>query len=72
MTEQKFINLLKQHIFNNHGTQAEAARHWQVSANFVSLLVTGQRLPTRQMLDDMGLEILKTTTTTIKYKKVKR
>ena len=57
MTESKFLKLLKLHIFNTHSTQAEAARHWKVSNNFVSLVVNGVRRPTERMLEDVGIKL---------------
>ena len=57
MTESKFLKLFKLHIFNTHSTQAEAAIHWKVSNNFVSLVVNGVRKPTDQMLKDVGINL---------------
>lgn len=69
MNTGEFLTSFKQHIFSKHGTQSAAATHWRVSNNFVSLVVTGQRVPNSQMLSDMGMKIVKTTT--VKYRKVK-
>lgn len=57
MTESKFLKLFKLHIFNTHGTQAAAAEHWNVSNNFVSLVVNGVRKPTDKMLKDAGIKL---------------
>lgn len=62
MTESKFLKLFKLHIFNTHGTQAEAAIHWKVSNNFVSLVVNGVRKPTDRMLEDAGIKLKVVTT----------
>ena len=69
MTKSKFLTLFKQHIFSTHGTQAAAAEHWNVSNNFVSLVVNGVRKPSEQMLKDAGVKL--TVKTITKYTRVK-
>lgn len=61
MTEQKFLKLLKQHIFNKHGTQSAAATHWGLSNAYVSLVVNGVKTPSDVILKDMGLKVKRET-----------
>lgn len=66
MTEDKFLKLLRRHIFNNYGTQRAAAKHWGLSDAAVSYMVLGHRRPAKVILDDMKFKIETVTT----YKRV--
>ncbi len=54
MKEKQFLKLFKSHITDNHDTQADAARTWGVSPQYVSMVVNGMKAPNALMLADMG------------------
>ena len=68
MTEANFLKLYKAHIFHTHGTQSKAAEFWGVSSSFISLVISGVRRPSTQMLKDVGFTVKKESTNV--YKKV--
>lgn len=47
---------LRGYIARVHKTQAVAAKHWGVSTVWVNKVINGHSAPTKEMLDDIGLE----------------
>jgi hypothetical protein len=48
--------LLRDHIKHRYESQAEAGRVWSVSTAFVNMVLNGKKLPTKPMLEELGLE----------------
>lgn len=56
MTTLDVCAALRQFIYDNYGSQAEAARKWDVSPQFINMVLSGAKMPTKVMLDAAGIE----------------
>lgn len=52
----ELVPALRDHIERKYRTQSAAARAWGLSCGFVSMVLKEERLPSKAMLDDVGLE----------------
>lgn len=50
---------MRAHVARLNITQAAAAEKWGITSQYVSLILTGKRPPTKKMLDDAGFEAIK-------------
>jgi predicted transcriptional regulator len=53
LTPQEYMRFL---VKRRHGSQTAWARHLGVSPSMVSGVLSGTRSPTKEMLDDLGME----------------
>lgn len=49
---------LRAHIARKYRTQSGAAKAWGVSCGFVCMVLKGERAPTKDILNDVGLEAI--------------
>lgn len=56
MDNEQMRSELRAHIAKKYKTQATAAEAWKVSAAFVSLVLSGEKVPNEKMLTDAGIE----------------
>ena len=69
MTEPEFICKLEGFIKKKYENNANAARAWVVSRQFVGQVLKAQARPTAAMIKDMGYS--KTERTIVDYKRIK-
>jgi hypothetical protein len=70
MTEEKFLDVFRIYIITKFNSKSAAARHWEVSHQFVGQVIAGNKNPTKRMLADIGYEREAMTVTKVRYKKV--
>lgn len=62
MTQEQMIAVIKRHIIRvfgpQRGNQAAAAKYWDMSDSYLSEILSGKKLPTQKILDDIGVEHL--------------
>lgn len=63
-TDFDILAELRAHVARKYIKQCRAASAWGLSPAFVSAVLTGRKEPTKQILDDAGIERV----TTYKYK----
>lgn len=66
MNRDKMIAILKGYIYSNYKNASEYADLKGLSRSFVSAVIVGKKNPSKTMLDDVGLEMEVTKTTTFK------
>ena len=69
MTEPEFICKLQDFIKKKYKNNANAARYWVVSPQFVGQVLKAKARPTADMIKDMGYK--KTERTIVEYKEIK-
>lgn len=62
MNKEKFLKKLKRHIFDKYGTQAAAGEALGISPPNISSMCTGRRPPSKELLQDMGMKMVKKVT----------
>jgi hypothetical protein len=72
MDRDQMVRALKSHIRNNYETQNDAAAAWGTSAAVLSRVLHHKILPTEQMLNDIGLVMVKPEVTYRKVRKEKK
>lgn len=50
---------MRAHVARLNISQAAAAAKWGISSQYVSLVLTGKRKPTKKMLEDVGFDAIK-------------
>lgn len=71
MKKDDMLAELRGHIAREYKTQTAAAKHWNVSANWVNLVLNGKKSPSPKMLEDAGLERVEPVVTYRRKKKEK-
>ena len=54
MSETDFKDVIWDYITKTYGSQARAARHWDVSDAYISAVVSGRKTPPKWLLKEMG------------------
>jgi hypothetical protein len=58
MTQEQMIAVIRRYIDKEFGTQRAAADYWDMSESYLSEILSGKKLPTQKILDDIGVEHL--------------
>ena len=67
MKEDVFLKSVRSHILKVHGKYKDAAEAWGVTKSYLSLILKGDRPPSKAMLDDLGYDRI--VETKVKYEK---
>lgn len=72
MAQTDIVAELRAHIGRHYdNNRTKAAKHWGVSLSFMDKIMTGERRPSKAMLDEMGYERVEPVVTYRRKKKEK-
>lgn len=61
MTKQKEVDIravVRAYIAKTYGTQAAAARHWNVAPSYVSAVLSGDKMMPEYMANEAGYKLI--------------
>lgn len=71
LKEVDIRDVVRKHITKKYGTQRAAAKAWNVTPNYVSMVLNGSRVMPDFMANEAGYEIVQAVAEWIKIKKEK-
>ena len=57
--DQDLIKTLRMYIERHFDKKKDAAEHWGVSGNYLSMILSSTKPPTKEILDELGYERVK-------------